>query len=278
MSVDDVAGMVGDAVELRIAARLTDTDGSETLAVRVSGMPEEASLSVGQRQPDGAWLLAANELEDVKLHLPSSSDADFVLEIAAIATDGNGDEAIVVQELKVRVDAPVEEDDRSRDRTEDSDDFRSDADIERDLDDADRLVQASFDEALLQGIGNVARNGIGQTDQLLDGRTPIPDGYSVGLGASPSKDWSHVDFGEVHELEGSAKLNDDPDEAEGRIETAERPDQLASTGESYSDSQANEARGLAWFWSLVRAYGGMRTDHSNSADRDEQGHRPVPRR
>jgi len=72
---------------LSIAAALTDTDGSETLSVRIGGVPSGASLSAGVRQSDGTWLLQASDLHDLKMTVSNASP--FTLQVTAIAQDGD---------------------------------------------------------------------------------------------------------------------------------------------------------------------------------------------
>lgn len=72
---------------LSLAAALTDTDGSETLSVRLAGVPSSASLSAGQRQTDGSWLLQPADLNGLTMTVAGSSSLAF--EMTASAQDGN---------------------------------------------------------------------------------------------------------------------------------------------------------------------------------------------
>jgi Ca2+-binding RTX toxin-like protein len=72
---------------LAIVAALTDTDGSEQLSIRVSGLPSGATLSAGARQSDGSYVLQQTDLAG--LTMTASSARDFTLQITAIAQDGN---------------------------------------------------------------------------------------------------------------------------------------------------------------------------------------------
>jgi hypothetical protein len=47
----------GQVIPLAIASSLIDTDGSEVLSLRISGVPTGAVLSAGTVQPDGSWVL-----------------------------------------------------------------------------------------------------------------------------------------------------------------------------------------------------------------------------
>jgi len=73
-------------VALVIAAALMDTDGSESLSVRISGVPDGATLSAGARQSDGAWLLGQKDLNGLMLTAPTAKD--LTLTVTAIANDG----------------------------------------------------------------------------------------------------------------------------------------------------------------------------------------------
>lgn len=90
-------------VPLDILAALTDTDGSETLHVRVSGLPTGATLSAGAAQSDGSWLLSAGDIAGVTIDLPPSITSDFQLAIVAEAHE-SADGSIAVVDGVVTVD------------------------------------------------------------------------------------------------------------------------------------------------------------------------------
>ena len=90
-------------VPLDISAALTDTDGSETLHVRVSGLPTGATLSAGAAQSDGSWLLSAGDIAGVTIDLPPSVASDFQLAIVAEAHE-SADGSIAVVDGVVMVD------------------------------------------------------------------------------------------------------------------------------------------------------------------------------
>ncbi len=90
-------------VPLDISAALTDTDGSETLHVRVSGLPTGATLSAGAAQSDGSWLLSAGDIAGVTIDLPPSVASDFQLAIVAEAQE-SADGSIAVVDGVVTVD------------------------------------------------------------------------------------------------------------------------------------------------------------------------------
>lgn len=90
-------------VPLDISASLTDTDGSEVLHVRVSGLPTGATLSAGALQGDGSWLLNAGEIAGVMIDLPPIVVDDFQLAIVAEAQELTGG-AIAISDGVVSVD------------------------------------------------------------------------------------------------------------------------------------------------------------------------------
>jgi len=103
-------GAEDTAVDLNFAARLTDTDGSETLGVVISGVPDGAILSAGADNGDGSWTLTAEELNGLTLNPPADFSGAFDLQIAATTQDG-ANTATVVRTATVNVsadaDAPV---------------------------------------------------------------------------------------------------------------------------------------------------------------------------
>jgi len=75
-----------------LAAELADTDGSETLGtIRISGVPEGASLSDGIQVTPGVWELNASQLDSVSFVPATNINGTFDLTLSAIATDSNGD-------------------------------------------------------------------------------------------------------------------------------------------------------------------------------------------
>lgn len=90
------------SVALDISAALTDNDGSETLSVRVSGLPTGATLSAGAAASDGSWVLAAGDIAGVTLDLPPGTVDDFQLAIVAEAQETAGG-AIAISDGVVNV-------------------------------------------------------------------------------------------------------------------------------------------------------------------------------
>ncbi len=72
---------------LAIGATLTDTDGSESLRVRVAGVPAGATLSAGALQSDGSWVLQASDLTGLSMTAPTARNLS--LQVSAIAQDGS---------------------------------------------------------------------------------------------------------------------------------------------------------------------------------------------
>ncbi|QGJ69328.1 Hypothetical protein PBC10988_10020 [Planctomycetales bacterium 10988] len=116
-----VVGELGDDFHLNIIASLKDGDGSENLKVIIEGVPDGLSLSAGTKQADGTWHLAAGDLVDLSLTVPSDwkvtsdpddyedpAEKDFTLTVYATATEGlNGPQATTEHfELGIEVETP----------------------------------------------------------------------------------------------------------------------------------------------------------------------------
>ena len=113
-----VAAAAGDedtAIALDIAAALTDSDGSETLAVEIAGIPVGTTVSDGTNSFTAApgstrvdvsgWDLAA-----LTIAPPADSDADFTLTVTAISTETeNGDQASASKTLAVTIAAVADQ-------------------------------------------------------------------------------------------------------------------------------------------------------------------------
>jgi hypothetical protein len=91
------------AVPLAIAAALNDTDGSETLSVLLSGMPDGSTLSAGLHNADGSWSLTGQQLVGLTLTPPAGTTHDFSLSVTALAHERAGGDSAVSTTLSVTI-------------------------------------------------------------------------------------------------------------------------------------------------------------------------------
>ncbi|MDO9713981.1 tandem-95 repeat protein [Paracraurococcus lichenis] len=99
--VSDIASE-GNAWEpLPIDARMTDTDGSETLHVWVRDVPDDYYLSAGTPVGNGTWLLRADDLPGLEFSR-SSFHGEVTLRIETVSQERDGDVASVTRTLVVR--------------------------------------------------------------------------------------------------------------------------------------------------------------------------------
>ena len=111
MATSSVTGAEDNAIPLDISAQLTDTDGSETLSVTISGIPEGSTLSAGTDNGDGSWTISAQDLADnpdlfdnLTITPPSDYYGDFTLAVSATSTEtDSGDNATVTSTFGVTV-------------------------------------------------------------------------------------------------------------------------------------------------------------------------------
>jgi Ca2+-binding RTX toxin-like protein len=95
------------AMPLDLQAALSDTDGSETLSVYVSGVPQAARLSAGKLDAAGRWVLTAADLPNLQLILPAALSSTFQLDVTAVAREqGVNNEASITRVLEVAATAP----------------------------------------------------------------------------------------------------------------------------------------------------------------------------
>lgn len=79
----------GQVIPLAIASSLIDTDGSEVLSLRISGVPTGAVLSAGTVQPDGSWVLTPAQLNGLTVTPANGYSGLFTLTVTATATETN---------------------------------------------------------------------------------------------------------------------------------------------------------------------------------------------
>ena len=89
LNLSDASGTEDNAIALNISSGLTDTDGSESLSITISGVPDGATLNADTENPDGTWTLEAGDLQGLAITPPADSDADFTLSVTATSTDGS---------------------------------------------------------------------------------------------------------------------------------------------------------------------------------------------
>uniref|UniRef100_UPI002615365B type I secretion C-terminal target domain-containing protein n=1 Tax=Accumulibacter sp. TaxID=2053492 RepID=UPI002615365B len=104
--IDFMAGGTSHAAPVAIAAdiQLRDTDGSEALAITISGVPSGAMLSAGTDLGGGTWSLTPAQLSGLTFLPPSGFSGTVNLTLTASATESsNADMASVSQNISVTV-------------------------------------------------------------------------------------------------------------------------------------------------------------------------------
>ncbi|MEQ9555125.1 MAG: hypothetical protein RIG67_05100, partial [Rhodospirillales bacterium] len=83
----------GFSYSLTIDSTLVDTDGSEFIAISISGVPGGAVLSAGTDNGDGSWSLQPDDLPGLHFTVPGDMAEPFQLDISATATEQDGSKA-----------------------------------------------------------------------------------------------------------------------------------------------------------------------------------------
>ncbi|MEP2544627.1 MAG: hypothetical protein ABJI82_08175, partial [Alphaproteobacteria bacterium] len=77
VATSDAAGAGGDALPLDISVDLTDLDGSETVSVTLTGIPEGATLNHGTfDEGSGNWTLSGDDLDNLTISLPETVEGE----------------------------------------------------------------------------------------------------------------------------------------------------------------------------------------------------------
>ncbi|TXC65681.1 tandem-95 repeat protein [Piscinibacter aquaticus] len=94
----------GQPIDLSIGAALSDRDGSESLAITISGLPTGAILSAGTNLGGGSWSVTPAQLATLQLLPPSGYTGSFNLSVSATATEAsNGSTATSTSTIAVTV-------------------------------------------------------------------------------------------------------------------------------------------------------------------------------
>ncbi|WP_099733280.1 midcut-by-XrtH protein [Delftia sp. 60] len=84
-------GTGGTSVRFPITTKLVDTDGSETLSIRISGLPTNLSFNAGMNLGGGVWQFTEADLPNLILNLPGSYTTNATyLTVQVTATEVSG--------------------------------------------------------------------------------------------------------------------------------------------------------------------------------------------
>ncbi|MGF7177579.1 beta strand repeat-containing protein, partial [Azospirillum doebereinerae] len=196
LSVQAAGGNEDTGIPLTIDSALTDTDGSETLTITLSGIPAGASLSntAGNTLTisNGSITLTPAQLAGLKITPPANSDVDFTLTVTATSTDGTATPVSTSAPLTVTVnpvsDTPV----LSVIAATGDEDRAIPLSISAAQPDADGSETLSF---TLSGIptGASLSNAAGETLTVVNGSITLTPGQLAGLAITPPLN-SDADF------------------------------------------------------------------------------------
>jgi hypothetical protein len=101
--VAEATGKEGEVIPLDIRAMPSDSDGSETLSVTISALPDGARLSAGHDNGDDSWGLDPDELVGLTLTPPAGFSGRVEIMVAATALETNGDSRSTTAPLQLEV-------------------------------------------------------------------------------------------------------------------------------------------------------------------------------
>lgn len=90
-------------VALNISSSLADTDGSESLALRITDVPAGGTLSAGTQNSDGSWSLTQADLAG--LTITTDKFATYTIKVQATATEATGGSASSTQSITIQMDS-----------------------------------------------------------------------------------------------------------------------------------------------------------------------------
>ena len=179
---DVISGDGGDGswtIPLDIQLSSTDSDGSESLSVTLSGLPEGSVLSAGVENADGSWTVDAADLPGLSLQIPAESPS-FDITVTAQnldqETDRNGQDSLTL----------------TRQIT-----------IETDLELSDRLEGGAGDDTLTGEFGDDILYGGAELGNPLDGDDLLNGGSGNDLIYGDNGDWTSSQGGDDRLLGGT---------------------------------------------------------------------------
>jgi Ca2+-binding RTX toxin-like protein len=90
LSVTYAVGTEDAPIPLAIDATSVGGDGTQTLSIKVDGVPAGAALSAGHDNGDTTWTLTSEDLEGLTISAPPHDANDFELTVTAAATQSDG--------------------------------------------------------------------------------------------------------------------------------------------------------------------------------------------
>ncbi|MEM7468045.1 MAG: hypothetical protein AAF387_14315, partial [Pseudomonadota bacterium] len=104
LSITPASGFEDSAgINLNIASVLTDLDGSESLSIQISDIPNGVTLNQGIDLGNGSWQLSENDLDNLQLIPPADLSGQLPITVTATATETNGDTKSVSEALNVNI-------------------------------------------------------------------------------------------------------------------------------------------------------------------------------
>jgi len=100
LEVKNIVADENSLVYLNINSKLTDLDGSETLQLRIYGIPQNAVLNVGKKE-GAIWIVDEKDINTIAMLSPKGVFGEFNLKIEAITTDSNAHQSIVSKNMLV---------------------------------------------------------------------------------------------------------------------------------------------------------------------------------
>lgn len=101
IDVADASGALNNPIPLELSAVPADPD--IPLALKITGLPNDAYLTKGTEVADGEWLLKPAEIQGVKLVVPSAQSSQLDLNVAAVE-EKTGAQAAPPREMTVALD------------------------------------------------------------------------------------------------------------------------------------------------------------------------------
>jgi Ca2+-binding RTX toxin-like protein len=182
LSASGASGSEDNAIALSISSALTDTDGSETLSIVITGVPPSATLSAGTRNADGSWSLAAAQLNGLTITPAEDFAGTINLTVTATSREGSNNATAQTQTtLAVTVNAVADTPTLSASSVSGNEDSAIALNISSALTDTDgseilsvRITGVPLDATLSAGTRNVVDGSWSLTAADLNGLTVTP--------------------------------------------------------------------------------------------------------
>ncbi len=108
LEVNDIETDEDSLIYLNILSKLNDLDGSESLQLKIRGIPDNSLLNAGEKAGD-TWIIQEKDIKTLALLAPENMSGTLELDIESVSTDSNGDTKSITKNITITLNEVVDQ-------------------------------------------------------------------------------------------------------------------------------------------------------------------------